>query len=180
MQTLVRGADFTFLNLNFTKLYTFILIVLLISGNLLLPQLVHAIPKGGLIFLPIYFFTLIAAYKFGFKVGIATALLSPLLNNLIFGMPPTAVLPFIIIKSTLLAFFAAWVSSKLNKIKIHYIALVVFLYQFTGSIIEGFVTNSFSKAIQDATMGWPGILIQICLGFGILTLLAKYDPEKLG
>ncbi|MFY8165261.1 MAG: hypothetical protein ACOVJ8_01635 [Sediminibacterium sp.] len=180
MQTLVKGTDFTFLNLSFTKLYSFIFIVLFVSGNLILPQLIHSVPKGGLIFLPIYFFTLIAAYKFGFKVGITTALLSPLVNNLIFGMPPTAVLPFIIIKSTLLAFFASIVSYKLNKIKIHYIALVVFLYQIAGSIIEGFITNSFLKAIQDVTVGWPGILIQIFLGFGILTLMAKYDPEKLG
>ena len=38
---------------------------LFIIGNIVLPQLCHLMPHGGLIFLPIYFFTLIGAYKYG-------------------------------------------------------------------------------------------------------------------
>ncbi|NMB06126.1 MAG: ECF transporter S component, partial [Bacteroidales bacterium] len=70
---------------------TYLFAAIFIIGNLLLPQLAHLIPQGGFIFLPIYFFTLIAAYKYGIHVGILTALLSPLANHLIFGMPPAAV-----------------------------------------------------------------------------------------
>ena len=44
-----------------------------IAGNILLPQLCHLIPNGGMILLPIYFFTLIAAYKYGFFTGLLTA-----------------------------------------------------------------------------------------------------------
>ena len=77
------------LPLNNVKTYLFA--VIFAAGNLILPQLIHTIPQGGLIFLPIYFFTLIAAYKYGIHVGILTAMLSPLLNNVLFGMPPTAV-----------------------------------------------------------------------------------------
>ncbi len=51
--------------------------LLFIAGNILLPQLCHLIPDGGKILLPIYFFTLIAGYKFGLKVGLLTAVLSP-------------------------------------------------------------------------------------------------------
>ena len=36
------------------------------AGNLLLPLAVHSVPQGGLIFLPILFFTLVAGYRFGF------------------------------------------------------------------------------------------------------------------
>ncbi len=39
---------------------TYTLAGLFVIGNILLPQLCHLIPQGGLIFLPIYFFTLIA------------------------------------------------------------------------------------------------------------------------
>ncbi len=73
---------------SFTSTRTYLFIFLFVLGNLLLPQVTHMIPSGGLIFLPIYFFTLIAAYKFGLKVGLLTALLSPLLNSFLFGMPP--------------------------------------------------------------------------------------------
>ena len=70
-----------------------------ILGNIALPQLFHLIPNGGIIFLPIYFFTLIAAYKYGWKVGLLTAILSPLFNHVLFGMPAMAALPAILFKS---------------------------------------------------------------------------------
>ena len=37
--------------------------LLFVAGNILLPQICHLIPQGGQMLLPIYFFTLIAAYK---------------------------------------------------------------------------------------------------------------------
>ena len=76
---------------------------LFIAGNMALPQLFHLIPQGGITWLPIYFFTLIGAYKFGWKVGLLTAILSPIINSLLFGMPLPAVLPAILLKSVLLA-----------------------------------------------------------------------------
>ena len=86
-------------SLEFTNVKTYLFAVVFVVGNLLLPQLAHLIPQGGLIFLPIYFFTLIAAYKYGIRVGLLTAVFSPVVNNLLFGMPPAAVLPAILIKS---------------------------------------------------------------------------------
>ena len=94
---------------------TYLFAMLFILGNLLLPQLAHLIPQGGFIFLPIYFFTLIAAYKFGIHVGLLTAILSPIANHLLFGMPPAAVLPAIIIKSVILAVAAAWLAHRFKR-----------------------------------------------------------------
>ena len=67
------------LSLNNTRTYLFA--TLFVLGNLLLPQLAHLVPQGGLILLPIYFFTLVAAYKYGIHVGLLTAILSPLANH---------------------------------------------------------------------------------------------------
>ena len=50
------------LGLNNAK--TYLIATVFVVGNLLFPQLAHLIPQGGFIFLPIYFFTLIAAYKY--------------------------------------------------------------------------------------------------------------------
>ena len=69
---------------NFTSVRTYLFAIIFIAGNLLLPQLAHFVPNGGPMLLPIYFFTLIAAYKYGIRVGLLTALLSPLINNLLF------------------------------------------------------------------------------------------------
>ena len=49
-------------SLDYSNVKTYFAAVLFILGNLVLPQLCHLIPQGGLTLLPIYFFTLIAAY----------------------------------------------------------------------------------------------------------------------
>src|SRR3712207_609714 len=101
METNVR-----FYSLNYADYRTYMVSALFIVGNLLLPQLCHLVPQGGMILLPIYFFTLIGAYKFGWKVGLLTAIASPLLNSSLFGMPPVSALPAILVKSIFLAIAA--------------------------------------------------------------------------
>ena len=61
-------SQFRQLNLSVVNVRTYLFAVLFVGGNMLLPQLCHLMPDGGKIFLPIYFFTLIASYKFGLKV----------------------------------------------------------------------------------------------------------------
>ena len=89
-------------SLNYGNVRTYLAASLFIVGNILFPQFFHLIPQGGITWLPIYFFTLIGAYKYGWKVGLLTAVLSPIINSLLFGMPMPAVLPAILLKSVLL------------------------------------------------------------------------------
>ena len=63
-------------NYGLNELKTYLFVFLFVAGNIILPQLCHLIPDGGKMFLPIYFFTLIASYKYGVKVGLMTAVLS--------------------------------------------------------------------------------------------------------
>ena len=59
-------------SLSFSNVKTYLFAFLFVAGNIALPQLCHLVPMGGPTLLPIYFFTLIAAYKFGFRVGLLT------------------------------------------------------------------------------------------------------------
>jgi hypothetical protein len=156
-----------------TKTYLFSIIF--ICGNLILPQLCHLIPNGGFIFLPIYFFTLIASYKFGLKVGLLTAVFSPLANCLLFGMPILSMLPVIIIKSMLLATTASIIAKKSKSISLVLIALTILVYQVLGGAAEWILTSDFSVAVQDFRIGFPGMLIQLFCGWGLLKLLAKNE-----
>ena len=56
-------------SLDYSNVKTYWAASLFIIGNILFPQLFHLIPQGGITWLPIYFFTLIGAYKYGWKVG---------------------------------------------------------------------------------------------------------------
>lgn len=159
------------LGLGNTKTYLFAAIC--IVGNLLLPQLAHLVPQGGFIFLPIYFFTLIAAYKYGIHAGLLTAVLSPLGNHLLFGMPPAAVLPAILIKSVILAIAAALAAKHSGKVSLLAILSAILAYQLIGSGIEWGLTQNLAAAVLDFRLGIPGILIQLFGGYLLLKAVAK-------
>ncbi len=159
--------------LSYSQLKTYLIAAAFIVGNIALPQLCHLMPQGGLIFLPIYFFTLVAAYKYGFTVGLTTAVLSPLVNSALFGMPPAAALPIILIKSVTLAVAAAWIARKTSKVTLLTVALAVIAYQLIGSLAEWAMTGSIERASQDIVLGWPGCLIQIVGGYLVLRYLLR-------
>lgn len=154
---------------------TYIFAALFIAGNIILPQICHLIPEGGFIFLPIYFFTLIAAYKYGWQVGVLTAIGSPLLNHLLFGMPVLAVLPVLLIKSTLLAVSASFIADRFKKVNILLLLGVVLFYQTAGCLIESALYGSFAVGFQDFRLGLPGMALQVIGGW----LILKYVINKL-
>lgn len=158
-------------SLGWHEMRTYIFALLFIAGNIVLPQLCHLFPQEGLIMLPIYFFTLIAAYKFGFRVGLLTAILSPLVNSALFGMPPAAALPIIMIKGILLAGAAAWMASKSKGASLLALIGVVLAYQLFGGLIEWAMTGSLASALQDWKLGWPGMLLQAVGGWLVLNYL---------
>ena len=157
----------------FSNYRTYLAAALFIAGNIVLPQLCHLIPNGGLIFLPIYFFTLVGAYKCGWKVGLMTAVLSPLVNCLLFGMPPVASLPAILLKSLTLVGAVALVSRRMQ-FSIWSVALAVLAYQLVGMTVEFFMDLNLMHALQDVRIGWPGILIQIVGGYFVLKAIEKW------
>lgn len=168
MQTAVK-----LYSLGYSDIKTYMVAALFIAGNIVLPQLCHLIPQGGMILLPIYFFTLIAAYKFGWKAGLLTAVLSPVVNSLCFGMPALALLPVILVKSSLLAVFAALAASRFQKVSLLLLAVVVVAYQLVGGVAEWAITGSLDAALQDFRLGYPGMLLQIAGGYAVFRYLLK-------
>lgn len=146
---------------------------LFVAGNILLPQLCHLMPQGGLIWLPIYFFTLVAAYKYGLTAGLLTAIVSPIVNSSLFGMPAASMLPIILTKSVLLALAAAFIASKVRRVALWAVALAVLAYQGIGMMAEWGMTGSLTAALQDIRLGWPGMLVQVFGGFAIIKLIKK-------
>ena len=166
-------ASIKLYSFSFREIRTYLFAFAFVVGNLILPQLCHFIPSGGLIWLPIYFFTLIAAYKCGLRVGLLTAILSPVVNCVLFGMPPMAVLPVILVKSTLFAVAAAYAARWSGKISILAILVAVLAYQIVGTLVEWAIIQDFYKAIQDFRIGIPGMLFQVLGGYAVLKAIAK-------
>ena len=141
-------------SLQYSDIKTYLMALIFIAGNIILPQLCHLVPQGGITWLPIYFFTLIGAYKYGWKVGLLTAVLSPLANSAFFAMPAPAVLPAILLKSVSLALAAAFIAHKTNKVSILCMLAAVFAYQLFGTLGEWAMTGSLSAALQDFVLAF--------------------------
>lgn len=169
----MNTATLTAQRYNFTSARTYLAAALFIVGNIVVPQLCHLIPQGGLIFLPIYFFTLVGAFKCGWKVGLLTAVLSPVVNCVLFGMPPVASLPAILIKSLALVGAVTLVSRKMG-FSLLSVAIAVLAYQLVGMAAEFLMDLNIVHALQDVRIGWPGILIQIVGGWAVLKAIEKW------
>lgn len=161
-------------SLKVVELKSYIFALLFVAGNIILPQLCHVVPMGGMILLPIYFFTLVAAYKYGFVTGLLTAVASPIINHALFGMPAAEMLPIILIKSALLATVAAYVAQRTKEIKLQNLLLVILFYQGIGMVAEFALTGSWIAALQDIKVGFPGMLLQLIGGFFCLKAISKW------
>ncbi len=160
-------------SLEYNRAKTYWVAALFTIGNILLPQLCHLIPQGGITWLPIYFFTLIGAYKYGWRTGLLTALISPLANWALFGMPATATLPAILLKSVLLAAAAGFAASHFKRASLLILTGVVLAYQSAGTLGEWALKGDLFLAVQDFRIGLPGMLVQVCGGWLVINRLMR-------
>ncbi len=158
-----------------TALHTYLFAAVFVAGNIIAPQLAHLIPGGGPMLLPIYFFTLLAAYRYGMMAGLVTAVVSPLANHLLFGMPSEAMLAIIFTKSVLLALVAGYAGHfTRDAVRLWHLAVVVIAYQALAMPFEAMITGSWAMAIQDVRVGWIGLVIQVVGGYGAV----RYASER--
>lgn len=161
----MKTSSVTLYSTGYRETRTYLAAALFAAGNIVLPQLCHLVQLGGPTMLPIYFFTLVGAYKYGWRTGLLTALASPLVN---------AALPAILVKSALLAGAAGYAARRFNRVSVALLAAVVLFYQIVGSAGEWALTGSFTAAVQDFRIGIPGMLLQVFGGY----LFIKYVIRK--
>ena len=152
-------------SLDYNNVKTYLTALLFVAGNMILPQIFHLVPQGGITWLPIYFFTLVAADKYGWKVGLLTGVLSPVINSLFFGMPAFGLLPVILLKSVLLAMAAGFAAYRFQRVSLLVLLGVVLFYQVLGTLGEWAIEGSFFVAVQDFRIGLPGMALQVIGGY---------------
>ena len=169
----MKTSSVTFYSTGYRETRTYLAAALFAAGNIVLPQLCHLVQLGGPTMLPIYFFTLVGAYKYGWRAGLLTALASPVANALLFGMPAAAALPAIVLKSVLLAGAAGYAAARFRRASLALLAAVVLFYQAAGTLGEWALTGSFHAAVQDFRIGLPGMLLQIFGGWAFINFIIR-------
>ena len=156
--------------LNFNEAKTWLWAAVFVACNMLLPHLFHLIPQGGVIFAPLSFVILVGAYKFGWKTGLLAALLSPLANHLITGLPAWGVLQVMALKLVVLALCAGLTAQYFRKVNIPLVIGVVLVSELIGGLGEYLLTGAIDATVADFTIGWPGLLLQVFGTWGILNI----------
>lgn len=157
----------------YTDWKTYLWTAVFIVCNMLLPQLAHLIPQGGIIFAPLSFVILSGSYKFGWKAGLLAAVLSPVVNHLVFGMPEWAMAQVMVVKLSLLALLAGWAALRFQKANLLLLAAVVMASFLLGAVGEVVLTGKMAGSVADLTIGWPGLLLQVFGTYALLHYLAR-------
>jgi len=177
---LITNIPFTPAQLTFRDAWLYLFALAFAAGNLMLPMAVHTIPNGGLIFLPLFFFTLVAAYAEGLNTGLLVALASPLINHALTGMPTGTMLPVILIKSLFIAVAAAYVARHLSRISLPAIAGSVVAMQALGVIVEWVLSGNPAQATHAAILGIPGMILMTLGGYALIRLIAALREKGIG
>lgn len=163
-------ANVRFYALNYDEAKTYLWATVFVACNLVLPQLFHLIPQGGVIFSPLSLVILAGAYKFGWKTGLLAALASPLVNHAITGMPAWEVMPVMTLKLAVLAMVAGLAAQRFKMVSLPLLIGVILVSKAIGCLGEFILTGGIAATIADFTIGWPGLLLQV---FGAWLIL-KY------
>lgn len=163
METTVRLYAF-----NYDEAKTYLWALVFVACNLVLPQVFHLIPQGGVMFSPLSLVILAGAYKFGWKTGLLAAVLSPLVNHLLTGLPAMEVLAVMTLKLAVLAVVAGLVSQRFRSVSLPLLLGVVLASKLLGCLGELALTGGIASTIADFTIGWPGLLLQIVGAWFIL------------
>ncbi len=147
--------------LNFDEVKTYLWATVFVVCNMVLPQVFHLIPQGGIMFAPLSLVILAGAYKLGWKTGLLAAVASPLVNNLVFGMPAWGVLQVIMLKLVVLALVAGLTAQYFRSVTLPLLVGVVLASEVIGGVGELLLTGGINATIQDFTIGWPGLLLQV-------------------
>ena len=146
---------------NYDEVKTYVWTAVFVACNLVLPQLFHLIPQGGVIFSPLSLVILAGAYKFGWKTGLLAALLSPLVNHSLTGMPAWEVLPVMTLKLAVLAVVAGLVAQQFKAVSVLLLIGVVLASKAIGGMGELLLTGGIDATTADFIVGWPGLLLQV-------------------
>jgi len=166
-------ANVRLYTLNYDEAKTYLWALVFVACNVVLPQLFHLVPQGGIIFAPLSLVILAGSYKLGWRTGLLAAVASPLVNHLLFGLPAMAVVPVMAAKLVALAVVAGLTAQYFRQVSIPLLVGVVLASETLGGAFEWVLTGGLTATVQDFTVGWPGLLLQVVGTYLILQCVKR-------
>ena len=87
---------------------------ILLALGVILPMIIHITGINGAIFLPMHIPVLISGLTIGSHLGLIVGILSPIINNLLTGMPPVPVIWTMLVELSLYGFVSGYLYRKVK------------------------------------------------------------------
>jgi len=184
----------TFLmKLKYNNIRSYVLTALFVTLAVFVPWIFHQFHLAGATFLPMHIFVLIAGLLFGWRAGLITGLLTPLVSHFISGMPVLNVLPQIMIELSAYGLIAGILRQKYNlrpiwallgaiaggRIALLLAMLVIYLIAGQSYSPLGPEVNPFASFWSVVKQGWPGIAVQLISIPVIVWLAEKFAARDI-
>jgi len=159
---------------------------LLVAVGLILPQIFHMVggKAVGSVFSPMHLPVLVSGLLLGPALGAAVGFLTPLLSALATGMPPMAILPFMLCELTAYGAVSGVLARKFplypSLIGAQVAGRVVYAAAlFVGGTVFGMQCAAPASVLTSIVTGLPGIVLQLALAPAVVLLLRKALPESV-
>ena len=154
--------------LRFTNLRLYAFVTLFVALDVAIPWFCHWIhPLAGPVFLPMFFFVLLAGLLFGWRAGLLVGTLTPLISYGISGMPALPLLPRIFAEAAFFGLVAGLLRERFNMNVFGSLVGAMIAGRFAGGlavfIVYWSAASSLGSIWEAAKLGWPGIVIQLAL-----------------
>lgn len=158
--------------LTFSEAKCYIFSAVFMASAVFFPWLAHQFHIAGPTYLPMHFFVMIAGFLFGWRVGIMTGVLSPMLSYGMTRMPPIGILSETMLELAVYGFAVGVLREKNFNILTALLSAMILgrLARLAFVLGLGLKTNP----IRYFQMSWPGILLQITLIPIVVYLLQKF------
>ncbi|WP_283674409.1 ECF transporter S component [Butyricicoccus sp. Marseille-Q5471] len=158
----------------------------LVAVGLILPQIFHMVggKAVGSVFSPMHLPVLVSGLLLGPALGAAVGFLTPLLSALATGMPPMAILPFMLCELTAYGAVSGVLARKFplypSLIGAQVAGRVVYAAAlFVGGTVFGMQCAAPASVLTSIVTGLPGIVLQLALAPAVVLLLHKALPESV-
>jgi len=166
----VRTETTGYLNetLTFRDMRFYLFLTLFVTLSVAVPWFCHMIhPLAGPLFLPLFFFILLAGDLFGWRMGLLVGMATPLISFVVSGMPPSVMMPRILTEAAVMGVTVGCLSERMPSWR--YVAVPVAIMAghlgaaMVVSLMAGAIAHGFTALWRAACIGWPGLLIQVFL-----------------
>ena len=178
--------------LKYTDIRSYVLTLVFVLLNVLVPWVFHQFHLVGATFLPMHIFVLIAGLIFGWRAGLIVGLVTPLVSYAVSGMPVLRILPQIVVELSAYGLVAGILREKFNlrviwsllgamiggRFALCLAALIIYLVGGECYSPLGVEANPFLVVSSVVKQGWPGIVIQLVSVPIVIWLVGKFAVKR--